>query len=73
MNKDQIEGRVEETKGKIKEKVGHAAGRPDVEHRGTAEKVAGKVQKSYGDAKEDIKDAKEHIEDEADDLPEDDT
>jgi uncharacterized protein YjbJ (UPF0337 family) len=66
MNKDQIEGRVEETKGKIKAKVGHAAGKPAVENRGTAEKIAGKVQKSYGDAKE-------HIEDQADELPEDDT
>lgn len=56
MNKDQIKGRVEETKGKIKESTGHAIGNPDMEDRGTAEKITGKVQKSYGDAKERLKD-----------------
>jgi uncharacterized protein YjbJ (UPF0337 family) len=55
MNKDQIQGRVEETQGKIKEATGHAAGKPDLENRGTAEKVGGKVQKTYGDVKEDVK------------------
>ncbi|HEY3732063.1 MAG TPA: CsbD family protein [Steroidobacteraceae bacterium] len=56
MNKDQVTGRVEEAKGKIKESAGHVTGKPDVEARGTAEKVSGTVQKSYGDVKEDVKD-----------------
>lgn len=55
MNKDQIKGRVEEAKGTIKETAGHLSGKPDLEDRGTAEKIGGKVQKTYGDVKEDVK------------------
>lgn len=56
MNKDQVKGRVEEAKGKIKEVAGRTVGNPDLEDRGTIEKVSGKVQKNYGDLKEDVKD-----------------
>ena len=56
MNKDQIKGRMEEAKGKIKESTGRITGNPDMEDRGTADKLGGKVQKNYGDAKEKVKD-----------------
>ena len=55
MNKDQIKGRVEEATGKIKEAAGRTMGNPDLEDRGTAQKVGGKAQKAYGDVKEDLK------------------
>ena len=51
MNKDQIKGRVEEAKGKVKEVVGKAVGNPRVEAEGDADQLVGKVQKTYGDAK----------------------
>ena len=57
MNKDQIQGRVEEAKGSIKESAGRATGRPDMEDNGTVQKAAGKVQKTYGDVKEQVSDA----------------
>jgi uncharacterized protein YjbJ (UPF0337 family) len=57
MNKDQVQGRVEEAKGAIKQATGHVTGKPDLEDRGTIEKAAGKVQKTYGDVKEQVKDA----------------
>ena len=57
MNKDQVKGRVEEAKGKVKEVTGHAVGNPDLEDRGSVQKVGGAVQKSYGDLKEDVKDS----------------
>jgi uncharacterized protein YjbJ (UPF0337 family) len=57
MNKDQVQGRVEEAKGAIKQATGHVTGKPDLEDRGTMEKAAGKVQKTYGDVKEQVKDA----------------
>jgi uncharacterized protein YjbJ (UPF0337 family) len=57
MNKDQVKGRVEEAKGKIKEVTGRTVGNPDLEDRGTAQKVGGAIQKDYGDLKEDIKDS----------------
>jgi len=56
MNKDQVKGRVEETKGKIKEVAGRTVGNPNLEDRGTIQKVGGAVQKNYGDLKEDVKD-----------------
>jgi uncharacterized protein YjbJ (UPF0337 family) len=47
--KDKIEGTVHEVKGNVKEKVGHATNNPNLEDRGTTEKVAGKIQKKVGD------------------------
>ena len=55
MNKDQVKGRVDEATGKMKEAAGRAMGNPDLENRGTVEKVGGKAQKAYGDVKEDLK------------------
>jgi uncharacterized protein YjbJ (UPF0337 family) len=57
MNKDQVQGRVEQAKGAVKQTTGHVTGKPDLEDRGALEKAAGKVQKTYGDAKEQVKDA----------------
>ena len=57
MNKDQIQGRVEEAKGSVKQTTGRVIGNPDLEDRGTIEKGAGKVQKTFGDVKEQVKDA----------------
>ena len=57
MNKDQVQGRVEEAKGAVKQTTGRVIGNPDLEDRGTVEKVAGKVQKTYGDVREQVKDA----------------
>jgi uncharacterized protein YjbJ (UPF0337 family) len=57
MNKDQVQGRVEEAKGAVKQTAGRVAGKPDLEDRGTIEKAAGTVQKTFGDVKEQVKDA----------------
>jgi uncharacterized protein YjbJ (UPF0337 family) len=48
---DKIIGRAEQVKGVLKEKAGRAAGRPDVEAGGTADKVSGTVRKKVGDIK----------------------
>jgi uncharacterized protein YjbJ (UPF0337 family) len=47
--KDKIEGTLHEAKGKVKEETGKAIGNPDLQDRGTGEKVAGKIQKKVGD------------------------
>jgi len=49
--KDKTEGTLKEAVGAVKEKTGQAIGNPDLEDRGTAEKVEGKVQKKVGDVK----------------------
>lgn len=57
MNKDQVEGRLDQAKGKIKEVTGKATDNKSLEAEGTADKVGGKVQAEYGDGKEKVKDA----------------
>ena len=55
MNKDQVKGRIDEATGKMKEAAGRVTGNPDLEDRGTVQKVGGKAQKTYGDVKEDVR------------------
>ncbi|MGJ7489270.1 CsbD family protein [Variovorax sp. ZT4R33] len=57
MNKDQVEGRIDQAKGKVKEVAGRATGNESLEAKGMAEKTGGKVQSTYGDTKEKAKDA----------------
>ncbi len=57
MNKDQVEGRFDEAKGKVKEGVGDMVGNKELEGEGMVDQAKGKVQKNVGDAKEDVKDA----------------
>ena len=42
---------MDQTSGKIKEKVGAATDNPDLQDEGTSEKVGGKVQEKIGDIK----------------------
>lgn len=57
MNKHQVEGRVDEAKGKAKEVAGRVVGNESLEAEGMADQVKGKAQAGYGDAKEGAKDA----------------
>ncbi|HSI48507.1 MAG TPA: CsbD family protein [Ideonella sp.] len=61
MNKDQVQGRVEDAKGKIKEATGKAVGNERLKNEGRVDQVAGKTQASVGDAKEKVKDAIDRI------------
>ncbi len=56
MNKDQVNGRVEQAKGSIKEAAGKVVGNPNLEAEGKVDKATGKAQATYGDVKEDVKD-----------------
>jgi uncharacterized protein YjbJ (UPF0337 family) len=46
--KDQVQGKVHETKGKIKEEIGKATNNPDLMGEGQDEKLGGKIQKKIG-------------------------
>jgi uncharacterized protein YjbJ (UPF0337 family) len=46
--KDQAQGTLHETKGKIKEKAGQLTNNPNLQDEGADEKVAGKIQKKVG-------------------------
>ena len=58
INKDQVEGRVEEAKGKVKEVTGKVLDDKGMEIKGNIQKNVGKAQAGYGDLKKDIKDGK---------------
>ena len=47
--KDKIKGTAHEVKGAVKQTVGHALNKPELEAEGATEKTAGKVQKKVGD------------------------
>ena len=53
--KDKIEGTAHDVKGTVKEKVGRAINDPNLEAKGSGEKVAGKVQKKIGEIEEVLK------------------
>jgi uncharacterized protein YjbJ (UPF0337 family) len=50
--KDQMEGKFHEVKGTVKEKTGQVINNPDLEAKGKAEKLTGKVQKKIGQIEE---------------------
>jgi len=54
VNKDQVKGRAEEAKGKVKEVVGRVFGNQGLEIKGNIQKNVGAAQAAVGDAKEDI-------------------
>jgi uncharacterized protein YjbJ (UPF0337 family) len=57
INKDQVDGRVEQAMGKVKEVAGKTVGNDDLEVEGNVQKNIGAVQAKLGDVKEDIKKA----------------
>lgn len=48
---DQIEGKLHELKGRIKETVGEATNDPNLEAEGQAENLSGKLQQKLGQVK----------------------
>jgi uncharacterized protein YjbJ (UPF0337 family) len=56
MNKDQVEGRVRESEGKIKEVVGKLVGNETLELKGKVQKALGEAQAKVGDIKHDMRD-----------------
>lgn len=55
MNKDQVDGRLEQAKGKLKEVAGKLTGNERLEAEGDVDQVAGKTEATVGDAKEKVK------------------
>ncbi len=49
--KDKVEGKTDELKGTVKEKVGQATNDPDLEAEGAGDKLGGKMQQKIGDIK----------------------
>jgi uncharacterized protein YjbJ (UPF0337 family) len=54
-NKDQVKGKTNEAKGKIKEVAGNLVGNEKLEEKGRIQKNLGKAQAKYGDIKDAVK------------------
>ena len=64
MDKDRVEGKMEDVKGRVKRQVGEWTGNEKMQAEGAAEQVKGKVQNTVGKAKDAVRDvaddAKKH-------------
>ncbi len=56
MDKNRVEGKVDDVKGRIKRQVGEWTDNSDLQAEGTLDQAKGKVQNAYGKAKDAVKD-----------------
>lgn len=56
MDKDRIEGKVEDVKGRVKRQVGEWTDSPELQAEGTMDQAKGKVQNAFGKAKDAVRD-----------------
>jgi uncharacterized protein YjbJ (UPF0337 family) len=55
LEKEQITGKVDELKGKVKQGIGKATDDPGLQAEGVVDEAKGKVKQAYGDVKGAIK------------------
>jgi uncharacterized protein YjbJ (UPF0337 family) len=56
-NKDEMKGKYDQAKGKVKETAGRAMNDRDLENKGKADQAKGNVQEKFGKAKRQVGDA----------------
>ena len=61
MNRDELEGKAEALKGKIKQAAGTITRDPDLHDEGVIDEVAGKTQSAVGRTKRKVGEAIEHV------------
>ena len=60
-NRDEVEGKWDQAKGKTKEVVGRAIDDPDLEAEGNADRIGGKAEEGFGKARRKVGEAVEDI------------
>jgi uncharacterized protein YjbJ (UPF0337 family) len=60
-NRDELEGKIDQAKGKTKETVGRAINDRELEQEGRADRTGGKVQEGFGKARRKVGEAIEDI------------
>lgn len=60
-NNDEMEGKWDQTKGRVKEGLGRALDDEDLEAEGAADRAGGNIQEGYGKAKRNIGEAIEDV------------
>jgi uncharacterized protein YjbJ (UPF0337 family) len=61
MNRDELKGKAETLKGKIKKTVGDVTNDPNLHDEGVADEAAGKTQDTFGRAKRKVGEAVQEI------------
>jgi uncharacterized protein YjbJ (UPF0337 family) len=56
VNKDNVKGKMEDIKGRVKRQVGEWTGDENAQAEGTMDQAKGKVRKAWGNVKEGVKD-----------------
>jgi uncharacterized protein YjbJ (UPF0337 family) len=60
-NRDEVEGKLDQAKGTVKENVGRALNDRDLETEGSADRAGGNVQEGFGTAKRKVGEAVEDV------------
>ncbi len=60
-NKDEVEGKLDQVKGKTKETIGRALNDDELEAEGHADHAGGKVQEGFGTARRKVGEAIEDV------------
>jgi uncharacterized protein YjbJ (UPF0337 family) len=60
-NRDEIEGKLDQAKGKTKETIGRAVDDPDLADEGRAEHTGGKVEEGFGKTRRKVGEAIEDV------------
>lgn len=61
MNRDEIEGKAEALKGKLKQAAGHLTNNPDLHDEGVVDEAAGKTQDAIGHGRRKVGEAIKEI------------
>ena len=61
MNKDELDGKVDQLKGKVKQGVGHATDNERLHDEGVADEASGDVQEGFGRGRRKVGEAIEDI------------
>jgi len=60
-NNDEVKGKFDQLKGKVKQGIGDATGDQDLHDEGVADEASGEVQEGFGTAKRKVGEAVEDI------------
>lgn len=60
-NRDEVEGKLDQAKGKVKETVGRAINDDELEAEGRADHAGGKVEEGFGKARRKVGEAIEDV------------
>ena len=60
-NRDEVEGKLDQASGAVKDKVGEVTGNRDLEAEGEAQRAGGNMQEGFGTARRKVGEAVEDI------------